>query len=233
MAVHHSETLPVSTLGAVVDLGTTDDELVDLLDPYLSPPVPTGTTPVPTTYEALSINDLIDFTSHFDPGDLSQGVNVSSRIPEDLSRMVDLLCHREDIPFYTKSDMAREGLYLLCRGLVDKLKIHDPMLLSLMAETRTRAAAKFAVERHAAWVEMRENLEIQLLFWLDRGEPRECGRAIQAFWDSGRQIVHDAWREHVTAVLRDHPLVKASALAALSAGFVFSPELKTFAGDWI
>jgi hypothetical protein len=238
MALPYDPVTPPVTTNGVVSDPEADTEVDDWSDlsPYTSPPTSTApgttSTSVPTTYDALSLIDFIDFKSHFDPGDLSHGVNLSVRIPEDLSQITDILCHRPDVPFSTKSEIAREGIYTLAKGLVDRLRIHDPMLLSLMAETSARAAAKFAVDRHAAWLEMRENLEIQLLFWLDRGEPRECGRAIQEFWDNGKKIVHPAWRDHVCALVRDQPLVKAAALAAGSSGFPFTPDLLVYSGGW-
>lgn len=220
----------ITTDGAVVDIApAAEPDVFDELESYTASPATAG---VPTTYEALSISDFLDFRSHFDPGDLSQGVTVSVRLPEDLARMMDRLIHREDVPFATKSDLLREGVFVLLKALVDKLRVHDPMLLSLMAEAKVRAETKFAIERHDAWKEMRENLEIQLVFWLDRGEVLECGRAIQSYWNEAQGIQYPAWREHVCQVLRTHPLVKAAALAALAGGFLFSPELHTFTGGW-
>lgn len=232
VAAPEPHTGPISDDGHAVDpdpYSPGGDPVFDDLEDYVASP---ATTSVPVAYDALRVADFIDFRASFDPGDLSNGITLAVRLPEDMARLADRLVHREDIPYATKSDLLREALFTFMKALIDRLRIHDPELISLMAETKTRAQARFAVDRHDAWKEMRENLEIQLLFWLDRGEVQECGRSIQAFWDEGRKIPHTAWRAHVCAILRDHPLVRASALAALAGGFLFSSDLRTFAGDW-
>lgn len=103
---------------------------------------------VPNRFPGLKIASKYTGDQHF--GTEVTGTPYTFRIPDELSRAIDLLLAGGYVPYKTKSAFLRDAAYYLLEGIRELVQIGDARLLAIL-----RAADEEATLHHSASLESR------------------------------------------------------------------------------
>jgi hypothetical protein len=173
------------------DIYLDDADLEALPEPVRDTLIEAGQA-VPRGADGINLGELYDFQPKY-AGPIKGSV-LQVRIPEALHRLMDVLRHKEGIPYLTHADMVRDALYYLTRYLSSIYAAdRNPIINAMKVEAETAAAARFIATQEERIKQVHNDTRDYLITLLGRGDWPEIGRTIRAYWASINQIGLPAW----------------------------------------
>lgn len=215
-------------------------------DPILGPlPFPTPAAPDPTEAEPersdpqeifillegaggatrgirVSTADLdVDEGNHF--ADL--GAVVSTRIPDNLKRALEIYLHHEGVPERTTADAIRNALYHYLKTRAAQIQLLEPGFQSIMLAEKIRCDAETWAKNAEQLDQVIEHLSAYLTRCINAAELGEAARAIQTEWERAEAIKLPAWQRLWLGEIAAAPVVRGTVLLLHKLGFVLPTTL--------
>lgn len=150
----------------------------------------------------LSSNDLFDLVVHEFSG--AKSVPLTTRLPQDLQRMVQTILSSRETPYLTESDFAREAVYRFVLIVQRALQLRHPALVTglLLAQARSQADDLEVKTSQVVEASTQTGRYVRVLAAAGgRREAKEVVRAIEAQAKMADEIPLAYWRHKFLGTL--------------------------------